>query len=39
MKNNNDHFFLSSASVGRERKGDKWSNFILGKPLQGEGTE
>lgn len=39
MMKNNDNFFLSSASVGREGRKDKWSNFIFGKPLQGEGIE
>lgn len=32
-------FFLYSASIGRERQRNKWSNFTFGKPLQGEGIE
>lgn len=32
-------FFLYSASIGRERQRNKWSNFTFGRPLQGEGIE
>lgn len=39
MKKINGNFFLYSASVGRERQRNKWSNFTFGKPLQGEGIE